>query len=78
MVDLEEQAISRCRTRQTDGMNFLADLVMKLVIWIHSLTTRDTTSEDAKKQPDLKRGLLDRVREHERELREPSDLRPPR
>ena len=59
-------------------MNFLADLVVKLVIWIHSLTTRDTTSEDAKKQPDLKRGLLDRVREHERELREQSDLRPPR
>jgi len=59
-------------------MNFLADFVMKLVIWIHSLTTKDTTSEDAKKQPDLKRGLLDRVREHERELREQSDLRPPR
>jgi hypothetical protein len=59
-------------------MNFLADLVMKLVIWIHSLTTRDTTSEDAKKQPNLKRGLLDRVREYERELREPGDLRPPR
>ncbi len=59
-------------------MNFLADLVMKLVIWLHTLTTRDTTSEDAKKQPDLKRGLLDRVREHERELREQSDLRPPR
>jgi hypothetical protein len=59
-------------------MNFLADFLMKLVIWIHSLTTRDTTSEDAKKQPDLKRGLLDRVREHERELREQSDLRPPR
>ena len=59
-------------------MNFLADLVVKLVIWIHSLTARDTTSEDAKKQPDLKRGLLDRVREHERKLREQSDLRPPR
>jgi hypothetical protein len=59
-------------------MNFLADLVMKLVIWIHSLTTRDTTSEDAKKQPDLKRGLLARIDEHERELREQGDLRPPR
>jgi hypothetical protein len=59
-------------------MNFLADLVMKLVIWLHSLTKQDTTSEDAKKQPDLKRGLLDRVREYERELREPGDLRPPR
>jgi len=59
-------------------MNFLADFVMKLVIWLHSLTKQDTTSEDAKKQPDLKRGLLDRVREHERELRKPGDLRPPR
>ncbi len=59
-------------------MNFLADFVMKLVIWLHSLTKQDTTSEDAKKQPDLKRGLLDRVREHERELREQGDLRPPR
>lgn len=59
-------------------MSWLADLVMKLVIWLHSLTTKDVGSEDAKKQPDLKRTLLDRVREHERELREPSDLRPPR
>ena len=59
-------------------MSWLADLVMKLVIWLHSLTTKDVRSEDAKKQPDLKRTLLDRVREHERELREPSDLRPPR
>ena len=59
-------------------MNFLADFVMKLVIWLHSLTKQDTTSEDAKKQPDLKRGLLDRVREHERELRESGELRPPR
>lgn len=59
-------------------MSWLADLVMKLVIWLHSLTTKDAGSEDAKKQPDLKRTLLDRVREHERELREPGDLRPPR
>jgi len=59
-------------------MNFLADLVMKLVIWLHTLTKQDVSSEDAKKQPDLKRGLLDRVREHERELREQGDLRPPR
>lgn len=59
-------------------MSWLADLVMKLVIWLHSLTTKDVGSEDAKKQPDLKRTLLDRVREHERELREPGDLRPPR
>ena len=57
-------------------MNFLADLVMKLVIWLHALTKQDISSEDAKKQSDLKSGLLDRVREHERELRESSDLRP--
>lgn len=56
-------------------MNWLADLVMKLVVWLHALTKEDVTSEDAKKQPDLKRGLLDRIREHERELREPGDLR---
>jgi len=59
-------------------MNFLADLVMKLVIWLHALTKQDVSSEDTKKQPDLKRGLLDRVRQHERELREQGDLRPPR
>ena len=59
-------------------MNFLADLVMKLVIWLHALTKQDVTSEDAKKQPDLKLGLLARIDEHERELREPGDLRPPR
>ena len=59
-------------------MNFLADLVMKLVIWLHALTKKDVSSEDAKKQPDLKRGLLARIDEHERELHEPGDLRPPR
>ena len=59
-------------------MNFLADLVMKLVIWLHALTKEDVSSEDAKKQPDLKRGLLARIDEHEHKLREPGDLRPPR
>ncbi len=29
-------------------MNFLADLVMKLVIWLHALTKEDVSSEDAK------------------------------
>lgn len=57
---------------------WLADLVMKLVVWLHALTKEDVSSEDAKKQTDLKRGLLDRIREHERELRESGDLRPPR
>ena len=59
-------------------MNFLADLVMKLVVWLYSLTKQDVSSEDAKKQPDLKRDLLARIDEHERGVRESSDLRPPR
>ena len=59
-------------------MNFLADLVMKLVIWLHALTKQDVTSEDAKKQPDLKRGLLARIDEHERELRKQGCLCGPR
>ena len=59
-------------------MNFLSDLVMKLVVWLYSLTKQDISSEDAKKQPDLKRDLLARIDEHERGVRESSDLRPPR
>ena len=59
-------------------MNFLSDFVMKLVIWLHSLTKQDVTSEDAKKQPDLKRGLLARIDEHERELRKQGHLCGPR
>jgi len=59
-------------------MSFLADLVVKLVDWLFSLSKQDVFSEDAKKQPELKRDLLARIDEHERGMREPSDLRPPR
>ena len=59
-------------------MSFLADLIVKLVAWLFSLTKQDVSSEDAKKQPDLKRDLLARIDEHERGMREPGDLRPPR
>ena len=59
-------------------MSFLADLVVKLIDWLYSLSKQDVSSEDAKKQPELKRDLLARIDEHERGVREPSDLRPPR
>lgn len=59
-------------------MSFLADLIVKLVAWLYSLTKQDVSSEDAKQQPDLKRDLLARIDEHERGMREPGDLRPPR
>ena len=59
-------------------MSFLADLIVKLVDWLFSLSKQDVSSEDAKKQPELKRDLLARIDEHERGVREPSYLRPPR
>jgi len=59
-------------------MSFLADLIVKLVAWLFSLSKQDVSSEDAKKQPELKRDLLARIDEHERGMRESSDLRPPR
>jgi hypothetical protein len=59
-------------------MSFLADLIVKLVDWLFSLSKQDVSSEDAKKQPELKRDLLACIDEHERGVRESSDLRPPR
>ena len=59
-------------------MSFLADLVVKLIDWLYSLSKQDVSSEDAKKQPELKRDLLARIDEHKRGVRESSDLRPPR
>ena len=55
--------------------NFLAEFAMKLIVWLHGIFSADKTSEDAKKQPDLKRDLLDRIdRMHDKQ----GDLRPPR
>jgi len=59
-------------------MNFLAGFAVKLVAWLFSLSKQDVSSEDAKKQPELKRDLLARINEHERGVRESSGLRPPR
>ena len=39
---------------------------MKLIVWFHGLFSADKTSENAKKQPDLKRDLLKRIDDHNR------------
>ena len=46
--------------------NFLAEFAMKLIGWLHGLLSADKTSEDAKKQTDLKRDLLKRIDDHNR------------
>ena len=56
-------------------MNFLSDLIMKILRWLHELAQSDVKSEDAKKDDDLKKHLLDRIDAHERELCVESDLR---
>ena len=56
-------------------MNFLSDLVMKLLRWFYELLQKDSLHEDAQKDDKLKKHLLDRIDAHERELRVESDLR---
>ena len=56
-------------------MNFLSDLIMKILRWLYELAQSDIHSEDSKKDYALKKYLLDRVDDHERKLRVESDLR---
>ena len=56
-------------------MNFLSDLIMKLLRWFYELSQKDSLQEDAQKDDKLKKHLLDRIDAHERELRVESDLR---
>lgn len=56
-------------------MNFLSDLIVKILRWLYELAQSDIHSEDAKKDYALKKHLLDRIDAHERELRVESDLR---
>ena len=48
---------------------------MKLLRWFYELAQSDVKGQDAKKDADLKKHLLDRIDAHERELRVESDLR---
>lgn len=56
-------------------MNFLSDLIMKLLRWFYELAQSDVKGQDAKKDADLKKHLLDRIDDHERKLLVESDLR---
>ena len=56
-------------------MTWLTSLIMSLLRWLHELAQFDVSSEDAKKDDELKNKLLDRIDAHERELRVESDLR---
>ena len=48
---------------------------MKILRWLYELAQSDVKSEDAKKDDDLKKHLLDRIDAHEHKLRVESDLR---
>lgn len=56
-------------------MNFLSDLIMKLLRWFYELSQKDIQCEDAKKDDKLKQDLLARIDASERELLVESDLR---
>lgn len=56
-------------------MNFLADLIMRLLRWFYELSQKDTSCEDAKKDDKLKQDLRARIDAHERELFIEGDLR---
>ena len=56
-------------------MNFLAELIIKLLRWFYELSQKDTLCEDAKKDDKLKQDLRARIDAHERELLIESDLR---
>lgn len=47
-------------------MNWIEQIITALLKWLDSLAGKDKTSEDAAKQPDLKRDLLKRIDDHER------------
>jgi hypothetical protein len=56
-------------------VNFLAELIMKLLRWFYELSQKDTPCEDAKKDDKLKQDLRARIDDHERKLLIESDLR---
>lgn len=56
-------------------MNFLSDLIMKLLRWFYELSQKDSISQDAQKDEKLRQDLRARIDAHERELLIESDLR---
>jgi hypothetical protein len=50
----------------------IEQLVLAVLKFVEHLLRRDTTSEDAKRDPALRDRLLDRIRQHEQRLRDKS------
>ena len=51
----------------------IEQILTAILKFIESLLRKDQTSEDAKKQPDLKDRLRRRIAEHEQRVRDKSD-----
>lgn len=51
----------------------IGEIVLAVLKFIESLLRKDTTSEDAKRDPGLRDKLLDRIRKHEQRMRDKSD-----
>lgn len=51
----------------------IEQVVLAILKFIELLLRKDTTSEDAKRDPGLRDKLLDRIRKHEQRMRNPGD-----
>lgn len=56
----------------------IEQIVLALLKFLEHLIRKDTTSEDAKRDPGLRNKLLDRIRQHEQRMRDKSGAGPQR
>lgn len=56
----------------------IEQIVLALLKFLEHLLRKDTTSEDAKRDPGLRNKLLDRIRQHEQRMRDKSGAGPQR
>lgn len=52
----------------------IEQVVTAILKFIESLLRKDTSGEDAQRNPGLRDKLLDRIRQHEQRMRDKSDL----
>jgi hypothetical protein len=51
----------------------IGEIVLAVLKFIEALLRKDTTSEDAKRDPGLRDKLLDRIKRHEQRMRDSGD-----
>lgn len=56
----------------------IEQVVLAILKFIEQLLRKDTTSEDAKRDPGLRDKLLDRIRQHEQRMRDQGRAGPQR